>query len=68
MNYEQEKDDKVYYYYVTYDENKLREILEELKKYNYVYVSEGKLNTSYVTNFPIIVVPNIIINGNAIVR
>ena len=51
MTYELKINNVSYYYDVTYDEDKLREILEELYNYNYEKICQGKLSGDIV-KFP----------------
>ena len=41
MIYEDKKDKIVYIYDVTYDKEKLKDILEKLKKYGYILIGKG---------------------------
>lgn len=51
MIYEVNKDNIIYSYAVTYDSEKLKEILEELKKYSYMSLEEGQM-AGKITRFP----------------
>ena len=52
MVYEEKKDKVIYFYNVTYDEEKLKRILEKLEKYSYVSISRGQMGGS-VTRWPV---------------
>lgn len=51
MIYEDKKDKIVYIYDVTYDKEKLKEILEKLEKYGYILIGKGKMGGS-ITRWP----------------
>lgn len=51
MVYEEKKDKAVYFYNVTYDKEKLQEILEKLKKYSYVLIGTGQI-AGEITKWP----------------
>ena len=51
MIYEEKKGDIVHIYNVTYDEEKLKRILEELKKYSYISVTEENI-AGGITRWP----------------
>lgn len=53
MIYELKKDNEKYFYNVTYDKEKLTEILEKLKKYNYIAIGHAQIS-GYITRFPAI--------------
>lgn len=49
--YERQENDAVYTYNVTYNKEKLKEILEKLKKYRYITVDKGEMSGE-VTKWP----------------
>lgn len=51
MIYEEKKDKGVNYYNVTYDKEKLKNILERLKKYSYTSISKGQM-AGNITRWP----------------
>ena len=51
MTYEEKKDKIVYIYDVTYDKEKLKEILEKLEKYSYILIGKGSMGGS-ITRWP----------------
>lgn len=51
MIYEEKKDKIVYIYDVTYDKEKLKEILEKLEKYSYILIGNGFMGGS-ITRWP----------------
>lgn len=51
MIYEEMKDNAVYFYNVTYDKEKLKEILEKLEKYSYISIGQGQMGGN-VTRWP----------------
>jgi len=53
MIYEEKKDKVAYFYNVTYDKEKLKEILEKLKKYGYVTTRKGQMVGSAITKWPV---------------
>ena len=48
MIYEEKKDKLVYFYDVTYDEEKLKRILEKLEKYSYVSIGRCQIGGSVI--------------------
>lgn len=52
MVYVECKDKKEYFYDVTYDKEKLQNILEKLRNYSYVKSSKGKMSGSAITKWP----------------
>ena len=52
MVYEEKKDEVTYFYNVTYDEEKLKRILEKLEKYSYVSIRRGQMGGS-ITRWPV---------------
>ena len=53
MVYEDNKDNVTYFYNVTYDKEKLNEILEKLEKYSYVTSRKGRMSGGVITKWPI---------------
>lgn len=51
MIYEEEKDNAVYFYNVTYDKEKLKEILKKLEKYSYTTRNNGQI-AGNITRWP----------------
>ena len=51
MIYEEKKDNAVRFYDVTYDKEKLKEVLEKLEKYSYISVAEENM-AGAVTRWP----------------
>lgn len=52
MLYEEKRDNIVYFYNVTYDKEKLKEILKKLEKYSYTVRIEGKI-AGNITKWPV---------------
>lgn len=52
MIYEEKKDKVVRFYNVTYDKERLKEILEKLKKYSYITIAEENIAGS-ITRWPV---------------
>ena len=48
---EEKKDKRVYFYSVTYNKDKLKEILEKLKNYSYISISQEQIGGN-ITKWP----------------